>query len=80
VGDDHYARTGGVRLGESCDCLRDSRQISLVWLPARRGPCFGLRFIAYNNIGIWKNLLELCMEELRNERCREIENESLGVI
>jgi hypothetical protein len=77
VGDDYRARAGWVRLRERGDGVRDGGQVGRVGLTPGRGPGGRLGFVAEDDVDIGEDLLELNLEELRDEWCGEVERERL---
>jgi hypothetical protein len=67
MGDHDQSWAGRVVLGEYGDGFGDGREISRVWLTRGCAPCFGLGFVAEEDVDIGEDLLDLSLEELGDE-------------
>ena len=75
--DDDRARARGVRFGERCDGRSDCGKVLLLRLPGRDRPRLRLGLVPNDDIDVWHDLLQLDLEELGDERRREVQHEDL---
>lgn len=77
LSNDDCSRAGRVGFREGSEGLGDGRDVVLVWETGSSGPSGGFGFVADDDVTMGEDLFQLDFEELRDERCGDVDNEYL---